>query len=141
MAADSRNNQVCSGAFTNPATSGAARKKATATATPSTLCNFRPARWTAPARASSSAVNLDTDWMVPCTIVLFTMEMALFTTEKAPYSAKSTTRASKNFCKAPNTMNEALANPMNSTPRPTSTARSGCVVLSASVTAAGYLSF
>jgi hypothetical protein len=38
-------------------------------------------------------------------------------------------------------MNEALANPMNSTPWPTSTARSGWVVLSGSVTAAGYLLF
>ena len=75
------------GAFTNRAMTGAASTKTPAMSNPSTACILRPARCTAPARESSSAVDLDTDWMVPCTMVLFTVEMALFTTENAPYSA------------------------------------------------------
>jgi hypothetical protein len=128
MAAARRKSETCSGALTKRAMMGAARMKTTATSRPSTACILRPARWTAPARASSSAVNLDTDWMVPCTMVLFTVEMALFTTEKAPYSAGLMTRARSTRCKNPATMKKALAKPMKSAPRPASTARSGRLV-------------
>ena len=125
MAATRRKSVTCSGAFTKRASSGAASTTTSAMSTPSPACILSPARCTAPARASSSAVNLETDWMVPCTMVLFTVEMALFTTEKAPYSAGPTTRASSTRCRNPASMKNALAKPMNSAPRPASTARSG----------------
>ena len=54
---------------------------------PSAACMRRPARWTAPARASSSAVSFETPWIVPCTTVLLTIETTLLTTAKSPKSA------------------------------------------------------
>ena len=80
--------RVARGAFTNAAMSGAPQKSASASAAPSTTCMRTPARCTASARASSSAVNFETAWIVACTTVLLTIEMTLLTTAKAPKSAR-----------------------------------------------------
>ena len=77
---------------------------ASASAVPSTACMRMPARCTAPARASSSAVYFETDWMVAWTTVLFTIEMTLLTTAKAPNSAAPTNRVSSTCCTNPLSM-------------------------------------
>ena len=111
---------------------GAPTTRASASSSPSPACSRMPARCTAPARASSSAVSFETPWIVPWTTVLLTIETKLLTTAKSPKSAAPTMRVSRIRCSDPLIMKKTFAKPMNITPRPTVLAAVSGAALAAS---------